>query len=86
MHAYIHTSISKFKSQELRSMCSFQSGYGVMPANFRASAGLSFVNDTVLERRAPPAPLRCYVCGQKYLNHTSLDLGSANCPGVLVGA
>ena len=38
------------------------------------SAGLSFVNDTVLERRAPPAPLRCYVCGQKYLNHTSLDL------------
>lgn len=42
-------------------------------------SGLSFVNDTVLERRAPPAPLRCYVCGQKYLNHTSLDMHLKAC-------
>eukprot|EP00434_Breviolum_minutum_P040102 symbB.v1.2.035630.t1/scaffold4752.1/size35433/1 len=42
-------------------------------------SGLSFVDDTVLERRAPPAPLRCYICGQKYLNHTSLDMHLKAC-------
>lgn len=36
-------------------------------------SGLSFVDDTVLERRAPKAPLQCYICGQKYLTQKSLD-------------
>ncbi|CAJ1328035.1 unnamed protein product [Effrenium voratum] len=42
-------------------------------------SGLSFVDDTVLESRAPPAPLRCYVCGQKYLTHKSLDMHLKAC-------
>ncbi|CAK9035974.1 Protein mono-ADP-ribosyltransferase PARP14 (ADP-ribosyltransferase diphtheria toxin-like 8) (ARTD8) (B aggressive lymphoma protein 2) (Poly [ADP-ribose] polymerase 14) (PARP-14) [Durusdinium trenchii] len=42
-------------------------------------SGLSFVDDTVLEKRAPPAPLRCYICGQKYLTHKSLDIHLKAC-------
>ena len=42
-------------------------------------SGLSFVDNTVLEKRAPPAPLRCYICGQKYLTHQSLDMHLKAC-------
>ena len=43
-------------------------------------SGLSFVDpEAALEQCAPPAPLRCYICGQKYLTHKSLDMHRRAC-------
>lgn len=43
-------------------------------------SGLSFVDpEAALEKCAPPAPLRCYICGQKYLTQKSLDMHLRAC-------
>eukprot|EP00930_Biecheleria_cincta_P030316 TRINITY_DN20994_c0_g1_i1.p1 TRINITY_DN20994_c0_g1~~TRINITY_DN20994_c0_g1_i1.p1 ORF type:complete len:614 (-),score=128.49 TRINITY_DN20994_c0_g1_i1:61-1872(-) len=45
-------------------------------------SGLSFVgagSGEHLENCAPPAPLRCYICGRKYLTDKSLDIHVKSC-------
>ncbi|CAE7722715.1 Parp10 [Symbiodinium sp. CCMP2456] len=43
-------------------------------------SGLSFVDPAAaLEKCAPPAPLRCYICGQKYLTQKSLEMHTRAC-------
>ncbi|CAE7566228.1 Parp14 [Symbiodinium natans] len=78
------TSVSKLEGMgfgpEIAKVALHVSGGDESKALQLCMSGLSFVDpEASLEACAPPAPLRCYICGQKYLTHKSLDMHLRAC-------